>query len=207
MVLARRDPSMNRTKTGDEVMTTKPTTSRTKQQVADQKLSDGLKKHKTELVSFALAGASSTVDAVLAVLDTRIAAESAAEVARAAWQTKVKAARDERATTKALVAGVRESLKLRYAGAIDTLADFGLKPRKQPAVRTPEEKAQAAAKAKATRAARHTMGSKQKKSVKGTITTIVPATPSTAKEPVATSPAAPAPATPGTASTATPHTT
>jgi hypothetical protein len=56
-----------------------------------------------------------------------------------------------------------------------------MKPRKAPAARTPEEKIAAAAKAKATRAARHTMGSKQKAKVKGTVTTIV--TPAAAAAP------------------------
>ena len=154
-------------------MSAKSRTSRINQQVGDQKLSDGLKKHRSTHASFAIAGTSPTVDDVLAVLDTRIAAENAAVAARAAWQAKVQAARDERTKTRALVSGVRQALQLQYAGAIDTLADFGLKARKQPAPRTPEQKAQAAARAKATRAARHTMGSKQKKGVKGTVTTIV----------------------------------
>jgi hypothetical protein len=47
------------------------------------------------------------------------------------------------------------------AGSIDGLADFGLTPRKV-RVLTPEKKAIAAAKAKATRAARGTKGSVQK---------------------------------------------
>jgi hypothetical protein len=48
----------------------------------------------------------------------------------------------------------------------DVLADFGPKPRKVHAPRTPEEKAEAAAKAKAMRAARHIMGPKQRKEIK-----------------------------------------
>jgi hypothetical protein len=43
-----------------------------------------------------------------------------------------------------------------------SLADFGLNPKKARTPLTIEEKAAAAAKRKATRAARHTMGSKQK---------------------------------------------
>jgi hypothetical protein len=45
---------------------------------------------------------------------------------------------------------------------VDALATFGLTPRK-PRVVSPEARVAAAAKAKATRAARHTMGKKQKK--------------------------------------------
>jgi hypothetical protein len=172
-------------------MTTNTKINRIDQKVSDQNLSDGLKKHQSTLASFAIAGTSSTVADVLAVLDARTATENAVEAARAVWQTKVQASRDERAKTRALVSGVRQQLQLTFAGAIDTLADFGLKPRKQPAPRTPEQKALATAKAKATRAARHTMGSVQKKGVKGTVTTIV--SPTVPLSPLAGQAAAPAP--------------
>ena len=101
--------------------------------------------------------------------------------------------------------------------------DFGFAPPKK-AVRTVEEKAQAKVRAKATRAARHTMGSQQKKLIKGTVVvptapaapaTSVPAGPSPAGQPAvvlvqATTPqqqtvnGAPAPATPANGAPA-PH--
>ena len=62
-----------------------------------------------------------------------------------------------------------------FAGQMDTLADFGLTARAKH-VATPEEKIASAAKAKATRAARHTMGSKQKAAIKGTVTPTAPTT-------------------------------
>ena len=55
-----------------------------------------------------------------------------------------------------------------FAGQVDTLADFGLTARAKH-VATPEEKLASTDKAKATRAARHTMGSKQKAAIKGTV--------------------------------------
>ena len=70
--------------------------------------------------------------------------------------------------TKALVSTCIQSISLSFAGQVDTLADFGLTPRKARVV-TPEEQVIAAAKAKATRAARHTMGKKQKAAIKGTV--------------------------------------
>ncbi len=54
------------------------------------------------------------------------------------------------------------------------LADFGMKPRKV-AVVSAQTKVLAQAKSKATRLARHTMGSKQKASIHGTVTTSEPA--------------------------------
>jgi hypothetical protein len=70
-------------------------------------------------------------------------------------------------------------VKASFGPTPDVLADFGLKPKKAPTPLTIEQKAAAAAKRAATRAARRTMGAKQKKAVKGTITTIVstPASP------------------------------
>ena len=67
-----------------------------------------------------------------------------------------------------------------FAGLFDTLADFGLSPRKV-AVVSPEARVAAVAKTKATRAARHTMGAKQKKAIQGDVTgvLITPITPST----------------------------
>jgi hypothetical protein len=83
------------------------------------------------------------------------------------------------------------------------LADFGFAPPKA-ATRTPEEKAAAAAKAKATREARHTLGKSQKKTVKGNVTGIV-VTPVTSAPPTAVSVSGATP--PATGAAATPHTT
>jgi hypothetical protein len=47
------------------------------------------------------------------------------------------------------------------------LADFGLEPRKKPGPKTPAVKAEAARKVRETRAARHTMGKRQKRKVEG----------------------------------------
>jgi hypothetical protein len=158
------------------------------QQSADQGLIDGLTKHEATLTSFLVGGTSFKTSDVITVLRARIAAANAAQSTRATWQTAVKANAGERASTKTLVSGVKQQLLVMFAGSIDTLAEFGLKPRKAPAPLTPEKKVVAAAKAKATRAARHTMGTKQKASVKGTVTTIV-----TPASPVASPPAVPSP--------------
>jgi hypothetical protein len=48
-----------------------------------------------------------------------------------------------------------------FGGSIDTLAEFGLQPRKTPAAVPPAEKVAAVQKALATRKARNTMGAKQ----------------------------------------------
>src|SRR5262249_11740576 len=120
------------------------------------------------------------------------ASADAAVSTRATWRATVQSDRDERTKSRAFVSGLRQALHVAFGASIDTLADFGLKPRKTPAQRTPAEKAAAAAKAKATRAARHTMGRKQKAQIKGAAPVPAPATPPSAPTPP------PAPTTPAT---------
>ena len=103
-------------------------------------------------------------------------------------------------------------MKVNFSTSPDVLADFGINPK----ARTPltvEAKAAAVAKRTATRAARHTMGSRQKEGIKGDVTGVV-VTPIAAPSPTVTPPSGPAaPATSGgtTAASsptaaATPHT-
>jgi hypothetical protein len=91
----------------------------------------------------------------------------------------------------------------------DVLADFGLEPEKAATPLTVEQKVAAAAKRKATRAARGTTGSKAKLAITGNVTGVVvtPVTTATAAQPAAavgTSGGTSAPAT-GATTTATPH--
>lgn len=59
-----------------------------------------------------------------------------------------------------------------FAHATQELQDFGLQPPKQRKPRTSEQNAAAAAKAKATRAARGTKGAKEKRAIKGDVTSV-----------------------------------
>jgi hypothetical protein len=179
---------------------------RTQHQDADQKLIDGLNKHAQTIPSLMIGGTSYKTADIIGILQARIAVAKTPVLSRASWQTDVKADRDERAKTKAFVSGLRQALQVAFAGAIDTLADFGLKPRKTRASRTPEEKAAATAKARATRAARHTMGSKQKAKVKGAAPQAAPA-PAPSPSPIAapTAPKAAEPTPTGAAPVTTPR--
>ena len=177
-------------------MSTNQKSNHIQQQTADQNLINGLTKHESVLSSFLVGGTSFKTSDVITALQARLAAANTAQSTRATWQAAVKANATERASTQTLVSGVRQQVQVMFGGSIDTLADFGLKTRKVRTDPTPEEKVAAAAKAKATRAARHTMGTKQKKSVKGTVTTIVAPTspvaspPAAAPSPVASAPPA-----------------
>jgi hypothetical protein len=97
-----------------------------------------------------------------------VAAAKATETTRAAWLAAVQASQTEQATTKAFVSVFKQVVLAAFAGQVDTLADFGLTPRKARVV-APDVQVAAAAKAKATRAARHTMGPNQKAAIRGTV--------------------------------------
>jgi hypothetical protein len=74
-------------------------------------------------------------------------------------------------------------IKAGYGSQPDVLADFGIQTPKARAQLTVEAKAAASAKRAATRAARNTMGSKQKKGVKGNVVGVT-VTPVTAPPPI-----------------------
>jgi hypothetical protein len=175
-------------------MTTRPRTNATDQQAADQSLMDGFQKHVSTIPSLMIAGTSVPTTTVISTLQARITARSATAPAKATYQALVQADHDERTKSQALVSGAKQAIQLMFAGQIEMLATFGLKPRKVAATRTPQQKAASVAKGKATREARHTMGSQQKAKITG-------ATPQGTSAPVT----APAPS-PGTAPAAAPAT-
>jgi hypothetical protein len=187
--------------------TTKPRVSRPQSQAADASLSTGLVKHESTLASFTIAGAIVKTPDIVTTLESRQNSAKAVESTRAIWQAAVAADRSLRAQSNATVSGVKQALHVMFAGSPDTLADFGLTPRK-PHVVAPAVKVAAAAKAKATRAARHTMGTKQKAGIKGAldgVSLVVTAQPSapSASPPVSPTPTAPVAGGGGTAPTVT----
>ena len=159
---------------------------RVTQQAADQKLADGFTKHGSLIGPLLIDGKQLTPADIIQVIQARTQASKAVDAGKAAWQNVVKANKNELASTRVFLTRVRQALLVMFASSIDTLADFGLTPRKQRAPKPPVKVA-AAVKAKATRAARGTKGKKQKAQIKGTAPQAVPAT--------ATAPA-PAPAVP-----------
>ncbi len=164
-----------------------------------QKLIDGVNKHASAIPSLMILGAAMTPAQIVTAVQAIVATAQVVTTTRAAWQNAVKADHTERQNTKTFVSGLKQALLVAFAGQIDVLADFGLTPRKPP-VRTPEQKQAAAAKAKATRAARHTMGKKQKAKVTGTTAQTQSPPPAGSPAPAATTaaqePAPPAPAAP-----------
>ena len=180
-----------------------PNRNRNARSAAEQALVDGLGKHATAIPAIVISGAPLTTKDLVAILQARIDSARSAQSTRAAWLTAVQADQDERARTQAVVSGLEQILLVAFAGQVDALADFRLVPRKLRVV-TPEQKLAAAARAQATRAARHTMGKKQKAAITGTVPPTAPVTPPTAGVPTGTAVTS-APAATGTVANATPR--
>jgi hypothetical protein len=106
---------------------------------------------------------------IVTKLQGRANADDAVVATKAVWEAAVK--EDEDPEVTAFITKLAQTVRFMYAGSPAIMADFGVAPPK-PRVVSTQTKVLAAAKAKATRAARHTMGSKQKKTVKGSVTTV-----------------------------------
>jgi hypothetical protein len=180
-------------------MSNTPKNNRTEETAADQHMIDGFNDPASTIASLVIASATVEKTDIVTTLQSRIDSRKTVESARAAWQTAVQADRTLELKTNPFVAALRGSLLASFAGNITMLAKFGLTPRQKP-VTTPEVKVAAAAKAKATRAARHTVGPNVKAKIKGTVLTTAPATasptdPAPSPTQPAVTPAAPVPST------------
>jgi hypothetical protein len=138
----------------------------------------GTKQHfpnANETLEFA--GATYVVASILTSLQTILDLRAAVEQAQATAKAKVAAESSQAPPLLAIMVAYVTFLRSRFGNSVETLDDFGLKPRKRPPPKTAEEKAVAAAKAKATRKARHTMSAKQKKPIKGNVDAALVVTP------------------------------
>jgi hypothetical protein len=150
----------------------------------------GTQKHSPN-GSLTFDGATYTAAALVQLLQGLRDTLGATDTAKASWQDALKDESEERAKLVSVIQAYRAWLLATYGNAPSTLADYGMTPRKARTPLTAEQKVAAAAKAKATREARHTMGSKQKKGVKGTMPAAVPTTPPAASPPVVAPPRVP----------------
>ncbi len=150
---------------------------------------------------------SDLVKAIQADID----ATDAADKARADWLAAVQVQTDSHQKVGPVLRALKRTVLGQFGDTQDassTLADFGYAPPKV-TEKSSATKAAAAEQGRATRAARHTMGSKQKLQVTGTVTP--PSPPATPASPPAAGPAAPvapvasAPAAGSTTAGTTPH--
>lgn len=149
-------------------------TNRLSQTNADSLLLAGTQKHFSSATSLQFGGGAQKPADIESALQGRIAAASTTGAARTAFHAMIAAERQRRAETNKLVKQYRAFVLATFGEDLNSLADFGLAPRKA-AAKPPAVKVAAAQKARSTRQARGTKGKKQKKAIKGAAP--APATP------------------------------
>jgi hypothetical protein len=168
-----------------------------------EKLIAGTNQHLANTAQVMFASGSYTPAQVTAQLQALVNLRKDVDVAKASTKAKLAAEKTDMPQLRIFMDAYVAFVKATFSKSPDVLADFGLRPKKVAAPLTVEQKAVATAKRKATRAVRKTMGSKQKKGVKGAVTGVV-VTPVTASQPSATESSGPnahATSTGGTAGT------
>jgi hypothetical protein len=170
------------------------------------KLIAGTSKHLGNGAQVTFAGGSYTATEITSKLQKLVTLRNNVEAAKASTRVKLAAEAADMPALRTFMGALVTYVKAVYGSAPDVLADFGVFPKAR-APMTVEAKTAAAAKRRATRVARNTLGSKQKKDIKGDVTGIT-VTPVVATKPSTATPATPtAGATsPGATAGATPHT-
>jgi len=135
----------------------------------DQKMADATATFLSQLASLPVGGAAFTSAEIIQIFKDRLATSKAVQTVTAQRAAAVKADVDKRAQTGPTVRAFRRMVQGMFSGSPDTLAAFGLAPIKV-ATKDVATKTEAVARALATRAARHTMGSRQRAKIKGTTT-------------------------------------
>ncbi|MDP8998949.1 MAG: hypothetical protein M3O46_02440 [Myxococcota bacterium] len=165
------------------------TVNRTHTQARDAQVIAGIQKHLQSASSLPLVGSTYTPADLVKLVQGRIDSANGSATAKANWRSSVVEDRTLNTKLTPVIRALRQHMINVFGVASPVLADFGFTPPKR-ATRTPEQKAASVAKAKATRAARHTMGKVQKKGVKGAVIGIT-VTPILAPQPTATEPSSP----------------
>ena len=160
-----------------------------------QALMAGTEKHFPN-GSFTLGNAAYTTASLVQAFKALADALTVVDAAHASARDAVTALREAETKVAPLLRDYRNFLRATFSTANAELADFGLAP---PKARTPlssEKRVAAAAKTRATRAARGTTSKKQKLAVKGDVTGVLvtPITAAGPSSPPTAAPAVPAPA-------------
>jgi hypothetical protein len=114
-----------------------------------------------------LDGARYTPDELIAMLAERVELSEAVVAAKASWEEAIRRERENAERTKRVHAALRKAIHVMFGKSDARLSDFGMKPHKERRPLAPEEKVVVVAKILATRAARHTMGKRQRERIRG----------------------------------------
>jgi hypothetical protein len=142
-------------------------------QARDAQIILGIQKNLQHVSSLPLGGMTFTPDALVKLVQSHLDSINAIAASRATWHSQVVSGQALSAQLTPILRGLRQYVINANGETSPVLADFGFTAPKK-GVLTPDEKAAAAVKTKATREARHTMGKVQKKSVKGTAPATAP---------------------------------
>ncbi len=133
----------------------------------DIALRDGLAKNHKMSEKLVIDGKELTISALIAMLDSRIRDAKQVDALRSQLRERVVSSHATLAATAETLSTLRTQIVARVGKAAAALDDYGIAPRKTRAALTVEERALAIAKAKHTRAARHTMGKRQRLALTG----------------------------------------
>ena len=126
-----------------------------------------------------VAGTTFTIATLTQFLQDFVDQRQAVEDAKASLKAKLQIEQAQAPGQLVIIRAFEAIVRNSHSGSIDTLAKFGLAPPKARTALTAEQKAIAAAKRMATRAARQTLGKNQKKAIKGSIEAKLVVTPVT----------------------------
>jgi hypothetical protein len=140
--------------------------------VVAKQLIAGTEKHLTSATQIPLVGGSFTPAQITSELQSLVTLRADVDASKASTTAKIANEATRMPALRAFMSAFESFVKGAFGSSPDVLADFGI-TRKSRAPLTVEAKAAAAAKRASTRAARHTMGSKQKLAVVGDVTGVV----------------------------------
>jgi hypothetical protein len=143
-------------------------TNRPVTQAHDGQVIVGIKKDLQNVPSLPAGGSTLTMTTIEALIQSRIDAANAVDVARATWLDATAKYQALNAQVTPVVRALRNYVIGAFGANSPVLADFGFTPPRK-AVLTPEQNVAKALKAAATRKARGTMGTKEKLKIKGTV--------------------------------------
>jgi hypothetical protein len=124
-----------------------------KQLAADQKMVSGVTQHLMGLQTIMVGGVAMKPADIVTKVTGRITAAQAVETTEATHAAAVSANKVVLTETHQFMLDLEQAIEVQVGQQVDTLADFGLTPKKK-GVPTVATKAAAAAKAKATRSAK-----------------------------------------------------
>jgi hypothetical protein len=149
------------------------TTAKTTERTFVERLAAGTAQHFAPTDTLKIANGIFSRADVEATLQAFVDLRTAVDAARTALQAKLVAEANQSPALRERIHAIVAYVRATFGNSPDILTDFGLKPKKARTPLTVEQRAAASEKRAATRKARHTMGKRQKRQIKGTVTTLV----------------------------------